>query len=138
MARVTKQDCIIAWQSDNTAETCSGRQSELSQNPYLKSYIPSTVKTQMNIDFFKFLVDWAIRKLLKISTILLKYPTFWVFFSYFRWQNKYKIIVFVHCKVRTKKSLNIKLRKLSILVLKCTCFGQSRLKHTNIILFART
>ena len=59
MARVTKQDCIIAWQSDNTTETCTGRQNELSQNPYLKFYMPSTVKTQMKIVLIIFLTDLA-------------------------------------------------------------------------------
>ena len=38
--------------------------------------MPSTVKTQMNIVLIIFLADLAVRKLIKISAILLKYREF--------------------------------------------------------------
>ena len=42
------------------------------QNP--KFYIPRTIKTQMNL----VLPDWAVRVVLKIIAVSLKYPTFQV------------------------------------------------------------
>ena len=47
-----------------------------------KLYIPSTIKTQINLVLLLFWADWAVRALLKISAVLLKYPTFEVV-SYF-------------------------------------------------------
>ena len=55
--------------------------------------------------------DWAVRAVLKISALLLKYPTFERFFSGFHVQNNYKIRVSAHFRVRTKKLMNIKVRK---------------------------
>ena len=67
-------------------------------------------------------MGWAV---VKISATLKKYPTFEDIFSYFNEQNKYKIRVSVHCRSHTKKLINIKLKKLSILAIKCTFFGQN-------------
>ena len=62
---------------------------------------------------------------LKISSILLKYPTFEGVYFIFSWKNKYKIRVSV---LYTKKWIIIIARKLQILALKCTFLGQNRLK----------
>ena len=40
----------------------------------------------MNLALFCLLADWAVKAVLKISTVLLKYPTF---FSYLHDQNKH-------------------------------------------------
>ena len=45
--------------------------------PQAKLYIPSAIKTQINLVLFRFLADWAVRALLKISA------TFECFFHYF-------------------------------------------------------
>ena len=59
-----------------------------------------------------FWVVWPIRTVMKISTIMLKkYPTFQGYFSYFHWQNKCKIQLFVDYSVRTKKYKNLKTKK---------------------------
>ena len=42
----------------------------LKQNP--KCYIPRTIKSQVNL----VLADWAVRAILKITAIFLKYPFF--------------------------------------------------------------
>ena len=67
--------------------------------------------------------DWAVRAVLKISAILLKYPTRVIFSG----QNKYRIRVSVHSSVCSKKLVDIKVRKLSILAAKCTFWGQKSL-----------
>ena len=59
---------------------------------------------------------------LKITAILLKYPTFEDGLVIFHGQKKYKIRVSVNCSVHTKKS-----EKISILTLKCTHFFGSKL-----------
>ena len=44
---------------------------------FIQSYIPpSAIKTQMNILSVYFLTDWAVKAAIKISAIVLKYPTF--------------------------------------------------------------
>ena len=48
--------------------------------PTKKLYIPSTRKTQMNLVHLCFGADWANMAVLKISAVLLKYPTFGVDF----------------------------------------------------------
>ena len=51
---------------------------------------------------------------------LLNYSTFEVFFHIFMGKTRtYKIRVSVYCSVRTKKSIFIKVRKMSILTIKC-------------------
>ena len=55
---------------------------------------------------------------MRISTILLKYPTFEVGISYFHGQNKFKIRVSDLCGIHTKKLITLKVRKISILGLK--------------------
>ena len=83
-----------------------------------KLYIPSTIKTKMHIVPICFWVDWAVSAVLKISVILLKYPTF---FSNFHGQNKIQNWTFcaMHWRVHTKKLINIEEgRKRSILAFK--------------------
>ena len=41
-----------------------------------KIYIPSAIKTEMNLVPFCFRAVWAVRAILKISAILLKHPAF--------------------------------------------------------------
>jgi hypothetical protein len=53
------------------------------------------------------------------------------FFSMFLWAKKYIIRFSAHCRVRTKKLINIKVRKMSILAMKCTFLGQNRLNIYN-------
>ena len=50
---------------------------------FIQSYItPSAIKTQMNILLVCFWTDWTVKAAMKISAIVLKYPTFEVgFFS---------------------------------------------------------
>ena len=50
---------------------------------------------------------------LKISTILLKYPTFWAFFQVFTVKSFFTLY-------RTKKMVNGEVRKLEFFSLKCT------------------
>ena len=52
----------------------------------IKLYITSSLKTQMNCVFLLFWADWAVRAVLKISAILVK---FLLCGSYFHLQNKY-------------------------------------------------
>ena len=73
-----------------------------------QSYIPSTITTQMNLVAVSFCADWTVRAVLKIFAILLRYPTL-------------------------KTLINIKVRDLSILPLKCTFLGQNRPNHTILI-----
>ena len=47
----------------------------------------------------------------KILSILLKCPNFEGFFSYFQWQNKFKIIVSDFCRVCTNNLINMQVRK---------------------------
>ena len=54
---------------------------------------------------FRLRLDWDRPAVLKISTILLKYPP--TFFHVFIEKNKYKIRVSVHCNVCIKKLINI-------------------------------
>ena len=76
---------------------------------------------------------------LKISSILIKYHTFNGVFSYFHGQNKYKIRVSVHCSLRSKKLINIKVRKISILAIKNTFLVQNRLnfRFSNLSVYIR-
>ena len=74
-----------------------------------QSYIPSTIKTQMNlVAAVSFCADWTVRAVLKFFAILLRYPAL-------------------------KTLINIKVRDLSILPLKCTFLGQNRPNHTILI-----
>ena len=63
-----------------------------------KVYIPSTIKTQMILYFGCCLADQAVRVVLNISTILLKYPTF-------------RVLI---CHGRNEKQINIEAGQLSI------------------------
>ena len=68
-----------------------------------KLYIRSTLKTQMNLMPFCFWADWAVRAVLKISSVLLlSILLLEVFLLYFHGQNKYKNRVSVCCIVHTK------------------------------------
>ena len=80
-----------------------------------QSYISQvcTIKTQMNIEPFCFGV---VRAVLNISAYFAKVFYFLCFFLNFHGQNKHKIDLSVHSKVRRKKLINIKMRKPSILV----------------------
>ena len=89
-----------------------GELSEICRKP--KLYIPGMYTIKTLVDFC-LLADWAVRAVLKMSAILIKYPNCEVFSSYFHGQNKETIWVFVHCSVHTKKLINIKVRKLTIL-----------------------
>ena len=53
-----------------------------------KLYIPSTIKTLMNLVPFCW-ADWAVRAVLKNSSILLKYPTFEGGLFIFSWASLY-------------------------------------------------
>ena len=70
---------------------------------------------------------------LKISEILLKYPTFEGVFYVLRVENKNKIIVSVNCSIHTKKLINIKVRKLYMFSLKSKFFGTKLAKITQLI-----
>ena len=74
-------------------------------------YIPSTIKSQMNLELFCFWADWDVIAVLKgVHTyILLQYPTFEsVYFHIFIGKE----IVSVHCSVHTKMSINTKEKKI--------------------------
>ena len=60
-----------------------------------KLYIPSTssIKTQIKKFFWCFWANWAVRAILKIPAILLKYFFQRCFCSYFHWENA-KILEF--------------------------------------------
>ena len=62
----------------------------------------------MNLVTFCFWADYAVREVLTYSIILLMYPTFEFIFHMFMGKT---IIKFLY-KVRTKKLINIKVRKL--------------------------
>ena len=64
----------------------------------------------------------------KVHILLLR-----VVFLYLNEWNKYKIRVSVHGSIHTKKFINISMKKLLILALKCTFLGQKRLKHIHTI-----
>ena len=53
-----------------------------------KLYIPSTIKTQINLVPFCW-ADWAVRAVLKMSSILFKYPTFEDGLFIFSWASLY-------------------------------------------------
>ena len=53
-----------------------------------KLYTPSTIKTQINLVPFCW-ADWAVRAVLKNSSILLKYPTFEDGLFIFSWASLY-------------------------------------------------
>ena len=63
-----------------------GELSEICRKP--KLYIPGmyTIKTQMNLVDFCLLADWAVRAVLKMSAILIKYPN--CFFFIFSWAKQ--------------------------------------------------
>ena len=85
-----------------------------------KSYIPSNVKTQLNLVTF-FWSHWTVRALLNC---------FW-WFSHTcigKTRSTKFMFLYMNYKVRTKKLNNIKVRKLSILNLKPTFLGQNRQK----------
>ena len=87
-----------------------------------KLYIPSRCYKNSNESCTYF---WTVRSVLKIAGILLKYPKFEGAFSYFLWQNKYKIVcrILQAYRVQTKLLICIKWRKLFIFTLKCTFWG---------------
>ena len=61
--------------------------------------------------FCCFWADLALRAVLYFFASLVKYPTFEDgVFSYFYEQNKYKIMISVHCDVCSKKLMNTKVR----------------------------
>ena len=64
--------------------------------------------------------------------VLQKYPFLMVGISHFDGRNEYKIRVSVLCSVRTKKLINKKVRKQSILTLYHIFLGKTRL--TNLFL----
>ena len=64
--------------------------------------------------------------------VLQKYPFLMVGISHFDGRNEYKIRVSVLCSVRTKKLINKKVRKQSILALNSTFLRKYRL--TNLVL----
>ena len=66
----------------------------------------------------------------KISAILLKNPTVYVFF-HLSIPKQYKIGVPAHCSIRSKKLTGPKNNKKSILALKFTFVDQKRLKISN-------
>ena len=81
-------------------------------------YIPSTIKSQINLALC-FGADWAVRAVLKILANFAR-----CFF-----QNKYickmntKFELSVHCRVRTKTLIIIKVRKKGQLLLENVLFG---------------
>ena len=87
--------------------------------------------------YYKNLNKFGTRVILKISAIMLKYPTYYNFFrSYFHRQKKIRF--FVHFKVCTKKLINIIVRKRFILALESSLFGiKNRIKELILISFAR-
>ena len=56
-----------------------------------KLYIQSTTKTQINLVLYW--ADWVVRAVLKISAILLKYPSFERGVFKFSWANKVSFCV---------------------------------------------
>ena len=56
-------------------------------------------------------------------------------FIFFHGQTNCKIIISVHCIVRTKSLIDIKVKKNSILALKCTLLSQIRLKTCTKMIF---
>ena len=53
------------------------------------------MKTQMNLTFL-FLADWAVRAVLKISKVLLKYTAFFIF-SLAKKNTKLEFLYFLKC-----------------------------------------
>ena len=76
--------------------------------------------------------DWSVMTILKVSASILLLRGF---FSYFLGENKCEIksICTLHCSVCTKKLINIKVRKLPIMTLKCTFLVRKMAKHLQII-----
>ena len=68
---------------------------------------------------------------LKITAILLKGG-----FFMFLWAKMYMMRFSAHCRVRIKKLVNIKLRNMSILAIKCTFLGQTRHNTKNGVHFS--
>ena len=74
------------------------------------SYTPSAIKTQMNLVPSYFWADWTVRAVLKISAILLNYPTL-SFFHIFLCKTNTKF-EFLYILGFSQKVDNIKVRKL--------------------------
>ena len=72
------------------------------------------------------MADWAMRSVLKISEILLKYPTFEVVFFIFSCIEQIRNSV--DCRVYTKDSNDMNVIELPILHIKYTFCDQNRVK----------
>ena len=79
--------------------------------PLLKVIYPKHQKNQMNLLPPCFWADWAVRVVMKISAVLLEYPTFRGLFSLFsRAKEIQHNSVCTHCSIHTKKVITIKVR----------------------------
>ena len=85
-----------------------GTDSSLDLTPSTKLYIPGNIKKMC---FCCLWAVWAVRAVMKISTLLLKYLYFWGrFFHTFRDIFFFSFLLFVHCRVSSKKLIDTKVK----------------------------